>query len=293
MKFRPVGSGSDWYRLLRIDRPVGYWLLMWPMLWGLFAASGGHPSIKNIVIFVAGVVLMRSAGCVINDFADRDFDAHVERTKTRPIAAGKIAPGAALVGFIAMLLVALLLVLQTSTYVMILAVVGVVLASLYPFLKRFTYFPQAWLGMAFGWAVIMGWGAETGDIFDSPVPWLLFFANVCWSLSYDTAYALADRSDDRKIGVKSSALWLGSRAVGGIVVLGLLNILFLGLAALILDGFWVGFGWWLALMLQLMLSGQLMRCGESWGFTFFLQSHYVGALFALGLLADGLSTLLS
>jgi len=291
MKFRPVGSGSDWYRLLRIDRPVGYWLLMWPMLWGLLAASGGHPSIKNIIIFVGGVLLMRSAGCVINDFADRDFDGHVERTKSRPIAAGKIAPGAALIGFFLMLLMALLLVLQCSAYVLGLAVVGVVLASLYPFLKRYTYFPQAWLGMAFGWAVLMAWGAETGDIFDSPVPWLLFFANVCWSLCYDTAYALADRADDRKIGVKSTALWLGNRAIGAIVVLGLLHILLLGFAALILDGFWVGLGWWLALMLQLMLSGRLMHCGESWGFTFFMQSHYVGALFALGLIAQGLSTL--
>ncbi len=291
MTFTPVGSLSDWYKLLRIDRPVGYWLLMWPMLWGLLAASAGHPSLKNSIIFVAGVLLMRSAGCVINDIADRDFDAHVERTKARPIAAGKIAPGAALLGFIAMLMVALLMVLQTSTYVIGLGVVGVILASLYPFLKRYTYFPQAWLGMAFGWAVIMAWGAETGNIFDSFVPWLLFFANVFWSLSYDTAYALGDRSDDRKIGVKSTALWLGNRAIGAIVVLGLCNILLLGFAALILDGFWVGLGWWLALMLQLMLSGRLMHCGETWGFTFFMQSHYVGALFALGLIAQGLSTI--
>jgi len=291
MIFTPVGSLSDWYKLLRMDRPVGYWLLMWPMLWGLLAASAGHPSLKNCIIFVVGVLLMRSAGCVINDIADRDFDIHVERTKTRPIAAGKIAPGAALLGFIAMLVVALLLVLQTSTYVIILGIVGVVLASLYPFLKRYTYFPQAWLGMAFGWAVIMAWGAERGDIFDSLVPWLLFFANVCWSLSYDTAYALGDRSDDRKIGVKSTALWLGNRAISAIVVLGLVNILLLGVVALILDGYWVGLGWWLALMLQLMLSGRLMRCGEIWGFTFFMQSHYVGALFALGLIAQGLSTI--
>jgi len=158
-------------------------------------------------------------------------------------------------------------------------------------LKRYTYFPQAWLGMAFGWAVIMAWGAETGDIFSSPVPWLLFFANICWSLSYDTAYALGDRDDDRKIGVKSSALWFGDRAIGAIVILGLLHILLLGLAALILDGFWVGLGWWLALMLQLMLSGRLIHCGEAWGFSFFVQAHYVGALFTGGLIAQGLSTL--
>ncbi len=289
MAYSPVGSFSDWVKLLRIDRPVGYWLLLWPTLWGLLAASGGLPTLKNVIIFVGGVVLMRSAGCVINDFADRDFDPHVERTKTRPIAAGNIAPGAALVGFIIMLLIALLLVSQTSFYVMGLAVVGAVLASLYPFLKRYTHFPQAWLGMAFGWGAIMAWAAETGDIFNSPIPWLLFLANVCWSLSYDTAYALGDREDDKKIGVKSTAIWFGDRAIAAILILGFMNIILLGIAALMLGGFWVGLAWWAAMILQLMLGGRLMRCGERWGFEFFIQSHYVGAVFALGLVVQGLS----
>jgi len=287
--FSPPGSVSDWCRLLRIDRPVGYWLLLWPTLWGLLAASQGQPSFKNIVIFVGGVFLMRSAGCVINDFADRDYDPHVERTKSRPIAAGVIAPGAALSGFILMLLLALLLVAQTSLYVIALAVVGALLASLYPFLKRYTHFPQAWLGMAFGWGAVMAWAAEAGTVFDSPVPWLLFGANICWSLSYDTAYALGDRADDMKIGVKSTAIWLGDRAVSAIVLLGVMAVALLGAVTFILGGFWVGVGWWLALMLQLLLCGRLLRCGERWGFTFFLQSHYVGALFAAGLVAQGLS----
>jgi len=168
--FLPLGSLSDWYRLLRIDKPVGYWLLLWPTLWGLLAASGGTPSVKNIIIFVAGALLMRSAGCVINDFADRDYDPHVERTKLRPLAAGVVAPGAALAGFVLMLLLALLLVSQTSLYVMILAVIGALLALLYPFLKRYTHFPQAWLGMSFGWGAVMAWAAEAGTVFDSPVP---------------------------------------------------------------------------------------------------------------------------
>ncbi len=287
MTFSPVGSFSDWVKLLRIDRPVGYWLLLWPTLWGLLAASGGRPSLKNVMIFVGGVVLMRSAGCVINDFADRKFDPLVERTKERPIAAGKIAPGAALIGFVVMLLLALLLVAQTSAYVIVLAVIGAVLASLYPFMKRYTHFPQAWLGMAFGWGAIMAWAAETGDIF-TPIPWILFFANVCWSLSYDTAYALSDREDDKKIGVKSTAIFFGKAAIPAILVLGFMNIMLLGVAAYIIGGFWVGLAWWTAMILQLMLGGRLMRCGEHWGFEFFILSHYVGAVFTAGLALQGL-----
>ena len=290
MLFSPVGSCPDWYRLLRIDRPVGYWLLLWPTLWGLLAASGGLPSLKNTVVFVGGVLLMRSAGCVVNDFADRDFDPHVERTKDRPIAAGRISPGAALIGFVLMLAMALLLVVQTSAFVVELAVVGAVLAGCYPFLKRYTHFPQAWLGMAFGWGAVMAWAAEVGDV-ASPIPWLLFAANICWSLSYDTAYALGDREDDLKIGVKSTALWLGEYAVPAIVLLGLLTVALLGVVAFEIGGFWVGIGWWMALILQLLLCGRLLRCGERWGFTFFLRSHYVGLLFASGFVIQGLPTL--
>jgi len=289
MRFSPVGSCRDWYRLLRIDRPVGYWLLLWPTLWGLLAASGGRPDLRNVLVFVAGVLLMRSAGCVVNDLADRDFDPHVERTRDRPIAAGCIAPGAALVGFILMLFIALLLGEQTSVFVVGLAVVGAVLAGCYPFLKRYTHFPQAWLGMAFGWGAVMAWAAETGSVLNSPVPWLLFAANICWALSYDTAYALGDREDDVKIGVKSTALWFGEYAVPAIVLLGLSAVALLGGVVFKIGGFWVGIGWWLALMLQLLLCGRLLRCGERWGFTFFMQSHYVGALFAAGFALQGLS----
>ncbi|GAV20821.1 4-hydroxybenzoate polyprenyltransferase [Mariprofundus micogutta] len=288
MQFSPVGSASDWYRLLRIDKPVGYWLLLWPTLWGLFAASGGMPSLKNLIIFVCGVLLMRSAGCVINDFADRDFDPHVERTKTRPIASGAISPASALAGFLLMMLVALLLVSQTSMFVILLAVVGAVLASFYPFLKRYTHFPQAWLGMAFGWGAVMAWAAETGSVLDSPVPWLLFAANICWSLSYDTAYAFGDRKDDINIGVKSTAIWLGDRAVAAVVALGVMVLLLLGFAAISLGGLWVMLGLCAATALQLYLCLKLLRLGEPWGFSFFLQSHRVGALFATGLILQGL-----
>lgn len=288
MSFLPAGSVSDWFSLLRIDRPVGYWLLLWPTLWGLLSASGGQPSLKNLIVFVFGVFLMRSAGCVINDFADRDFDPHVERTKERPIAAGKIAPGAALFGFIVMMLLALLLVGQTTLYVIGLAFVGAVLASFYPFLKRYTHFPQAWLGMAFGWGAVMAWAAEAGSVFDSPVPWLLFVANVCWSLSYDTAYAFGDRADDLKIGVKSTAIWFGDRAVLMVVVLGVSTMLLLLLAVIALDLFWVNVGWSVAMLFQCFICVRLFQKGEVWGFDFFLRSHWVGALFTVGLVLQGL-----
>jgi len=283
MNFRPIGSCSDWLILMRVDKPVGYYLLLWPTLWGLFAASGGHPTWMNGVVFIAGVVLMRSAGCVINDYADRDFDPYVERTKQRPIAAGRIAPKAALVGFFSMLILAFLLVLQTSLLVIELAFVGAVLASFYPFMKRYTYFPQAWLGMAFGWGAVMAWAAETGSILDSSVPWLLFAANICWSLSYDTAYALGDRSDDLKIGVKSTAIWLGEKAVVVIIGLAYVMLLLLGMVALHYD-LMVQTGWALALIYQSYLCYFLWQRGESWGFNFFLKSHWVGLLFCLGFL---------
>jgi len=281
------GSWRDWLRLMRMDKPVGYWLLLWPTLWGLLAASHGSPQTINIVVFMGGVVLMRSAGCVINDYADRDFDPHVERTKQRPIAAGKIAPKAALNGFFIMLSLAFLLVCQTSWLVVALSVVGAVLAGFYPFMKRYTYFPQAWLGMAFGWGAVMAWAAETGSVLDSPVPWLLFAANICWSLSYDTAYALGDRSDDLKIGVKSTAIWLADRAVVAIIVLGALVMTLLGLVALHY-GFVVQSAWLVALCYEIYLSAQLWRRGESWGFDFFLKSHRVGLIFCLGFLFDKL-----
>jgi len=277
---RPIGVWRDWLSLMRVDKPVGYYLLLWPTLWGLFAASGGQPTWLNMVVFIAGVVLMRSAGCVINDYADRKFDPHVERTKQRPIASGKVSSKAALLGFFMMLLLAFLLVLQTSLLVVELALVGVVLAAFYPFMKRYTYFPQAWLGMAFGWGAVMAWAAETGSL-DSSVPWFLFVANICWSLSYDTAYALADRSDDLKIGVKSTAIWFGERAVFAIILLGSGVILMLGLVAW-QYGLAVKLGWLLAGLYQSYLCWLLWKRGESWGFEFFLKSHWVGLLFCLG-----------
>ncbi len=281
MNMFPVGTMGNWIRLLRMDRPVGYWLLLWPTLWGLLAASHGHPQPINVLIFVTGVLLMRSAGCVVNDIADRKFDLHVERTKDRPIAAGDIAPGAALAGFILMLLIALLLVFQTSWLVIELAAAGVLLAAIYPFLKRYTHFPQAWLGMAFGWGAVMAWAAESGSITNSLIPWLLFAANICWALSYDTAYAIGDRRDDMSIGVKSTALWFGDRAIAAVIGFGIALLFFLAAVSWQYGGFsWCG--WALTAAWQLYLFVRLLRQGEAWSSPFFLNAHWSGMLFCLG-----------
>lgn len=287
MRFSPSGSFSDWVQLLRVDRPVGYWLLLWPTMWGLLAASNGAPDLKNLIIFVAGVFLMRSAGCVINDFADRELDPHVERTQERPVAAGRIAVGAALAGFVIMMLMALLLVMQLDWFVVQLSVAGALLATAYPFMKRFIHMPQAWLGMAFGWGAVMAWAAEQGTVFNSPVPWLIFAANVLWSISYDTAYALGDRDDDRKMGMKSAALWFGDYAVPAIILFGIGMMTLLGFACwgygpvvqtlVIVAALWQA---WLCLCLY--------QKGEAWGFSFFLNSHWLGAMISVGFLLNAL-----
>lgn len=287
MIFSPIGLIKDWVALLRINRPAGYWLLLWPTLWGLLAASHGRPELKHLIIFVAGVFLMRSAGCVINDFADRKLDPNVERTKDRPLAAGRIAAGAALAGFVIMLLVALLLVAQLDWFVVQLSLVGAVLAICYPFMKRFIHMPQAWLGMSFGWGAVMAWAAVHGSITDSPVPWLIFAANILWSISYDTAYALGDRDDDRKMGMKSAALWFGDYAVAAIIIsaVGVLALLAVAAAPF---GIGVWFGWFFAVSWQSLITMRLVSVGEAWGFKYFLQSHWTGLFFALGFIFDGL-----
>jgi 4-hydroxybenzoate polyprenyltransferase len=193
--------------LARLDKPIGILILLWPTLWALWLAGDGKPDILVLAVFVSGVVLMRSAGCVINDYADRDFDPHVERTRLRPIAAGRVSPREALVLFAALCLLAFGLVLLLNVYTIALSVVGAFLAASYPFMKRYTQLPQAYLGMAFGWAVPMAFAAQTGGI--PAVAWLLYMAVLLWALVYDTMYAMVDKEDDLKIGVKSTAILFG------------------------------------------------------------------------------------
>lgn len=207
----------EYYLLTRLNRPIGILLLLWPTLWALWAAARGLPNGLVLVVFVLGVILMRSAGCVINDFADRNIDPHVRRTVERPIAAGRVSPREALALFMVLSLVAFALVLLMNWLTVALSFVGVALAATYPFMKRHTYLPQVVLGAAFGWAVPMAFAAQTGEV--PKVAWLIFVANVLWSTAYDTMYAMVDRPDDIRIGVKSTAILFGDmdRAIVGVI----------------------------------------------------------------------------
>ncbi|QBQ53147.1 4-hydroxybenzoate octaprenyltransferase [Nitrosococcus wardiae] len=217
-------------KLMRLDRPVGIFLLLWPTLWALWIASAGQPDTKVLGVFVLGVVIMRSAGCVINDFADRDFDPHVKRTLNRPLATGRVHPREALILFVGLCLVAFGLVLLLNPLTIGLSFAGAFLAATYPFMKRYTHWPQIYLGAAFGWAVPMAFAAQTGTV--SAVAWLLFVATVLWATVYDTFYAMVDREDDLLIGVKSTAVLFGNEDR-------LITAILQGMLLLIL--FWVGY----------------------------------------------------
>ena len=230
--------------LMRLDRPIGILLLLWPTLWALWIAAEGVPPVKILLVFVAGVVLMRSAGCVINDYADREFDPKVRRTRNRPIAAGRVSPREALVLFVVLCLLAFALVLTLDPLTIRLALVAVVLAAVYPFMKRYTYLPQVVLGMAFGWAIPMAFSAVSGAL--PKEAWLLYVINVIWSVIYDTFYAMADREDDLRAGVKSTAILFGE---ADRLIIGILQGLMV--AGLILLGRDLAFGasWWLAVVI--------------------------------------------
>jgi len=217
----------QYWLLARFDKPIGILILLWPTLWALWIAGNGHPDTLVLTVFCLGVVLMRAAGCVINDYADRDFDPHVARTQQRPIAAGKVKPKEALMVFAVLCLTAFGLVLLMNWFTIALSFAGAFLAASYPFMKRFTHLPQAYLGMAFGFAVPMAFAAQTNSI--PLVAWLLYLAVLLWALVYDTMYAMVDIEDDLKIGVKSTAILFGNRvreitASLQLVILGLLMV---------------------------------------------------------------------
>jgi len=208
---------QQYWVLMRFDKPVGTFLLLWPTMWALWIAAQGVPDTKVLIVFVTGVVLMRAAGCVINDYADRDIDSKVRRTRDRPITSGKIAPKSALILFVVLCLVAFALVLTMNKLTIMMSFVAVFLAGTYPFMKRYTHLPQVYLGAAFGWAVPMVFAAQTGAVPNEA--WLLFIATVLWATAYDTMYAMVDRADDLRIGVKSTAILFGDgdRAIIGII----------------------------------------------------------------------------
>ncbi|MEZ5540385.1 MAG: 4-hydroxybenzoate octaprenyltransferase [Pseudomonadales bacterium] len=222
-------SLRDMMQLMRLDKPIGILLLLWPTLWTLWLAAGGFPSCKNLFIFTLGCVLMRSAGCVINDYADRDFDRHVSRTHDRPLTAGRVKLGYALLLCVGLCLVSLVLVLFTNRLTIYLSVAAVALAAAYPFCKRYTHMPQMVLGAAFGWSIPMAWAAQTNAL--APQAWLIFAVALLWTLVYDTFYAMVDREDDLKIGIRSTAILFGDadRAITGVLqVLVLLGFLLIG-----------------------------------------------------------------
>ena len=190
--------------LIRLNRPIGIFLLLWPTLWGLWIASEGFPNTKILVVFLFGVFLMRSAGCILNDIIDKDFDKFVARTQNRPLASDKLSSIEAFIVAISLIFIAFLLVLTTNTLTVQLSFVAIILAGTYPFLKRHTYLPQFFLGLTFGWSILMAFAATTNSI--PKIAWLLLIANILWAVVYDTIYAMIDREDDLKIGIKSTAI---------------------------------------------------------------------------------------
>lgn len=219
---------DPYIRLMRLDRPIGILLLMWPTLSALWIAAEGRPDPLVLVVFVLGVIIMRSAGCAINDFADRNVDGMVWRTNSRPLATGELKARHAVMAFVLMALLSLGLVLLLNTLTILLSLVALVLAASYPFMKRYTYLPQLFLGMAFGWAIPMAFAAQTESV--PVIAWLLFLANIIWTTVYDTFYAMADRDDDLLAGVKSTAVLFGE---DDLKILGVLQVSYLLVMALI------------------------------------------------------------
>ena len=277
-----------YWRLMRFDRPIGIVLLLWPTWWALLLAGDGRPAANIAIIFTLGVIVMRAAGCVMNDIADRDFDPHVKRTRERPLASGALNLRQALVAFLILMMLALGLVLMTNRLTIQLAFAGALLASTYPFFKRFTHFPQIILGMAFGWGIPMAFAAQTAEL--PLLAWLVFAINVVWAVIYDTLYAMVDRDDDLKIGVKSTAILFGrfDRVILACLMIAMVAMLS-GL------GLWQGLGWsWFAatglvaacFTYQLWLARRRARedC-----FRAFLNNNWVGLIILLGLLGHYLT----
>ncbi|MBL8540142.1 MAG: 4-hydroxybenzoate octaprenyltransferase [Betaproteobacteria bacterium] len=279
---------GHYQRLLRLDRPIGILLLLWPTLWGLWIAGEGRPDAATVLVFIVGTVLMRSAGCAVNDFADRDFDPHVARTRNRPLAAGKVSAREALTLAAGLALVAFVLVLPFGRLVIALSLVAVLLAASYPFTKRFFPLPQAYLGIAFGFGIPMAFAALTGTV--PALAWVLLVANVFWSIAYDTEYAMVDREDDLKIGIRTAAITFGRFDVAAIMAS---HALFLGLLAAVGASLGRGFLWFGGLVVAaglvahqycLIHDRDPARC-----FKAFLHNNWVGAAVFVGIALDYLA----
>ena len=275
----------DFIQLSRMDKPIGIYLLLWPTLWALWIAGQGSPSASNVAIFVVGVILMRAAGCVVNDFADRKVDGHVRRTEQRPLVSGRVRGREALVFFAVLLSISVALVLCTNAATVWLSVGGLVLAASYPFMKRYTYYPQVVLGAAFSWGMPMAFTAETGHV--PAAAWGLYLANLLWTVAYDTYYAMTDREDDLRIGVKSTAILFGN---SDRLIIGILQGL--AMVCLLLTGDRFGLGGWFQ-------AGLVVAVGcfvwEAWHtrkrermacFEAFLHNHWAGLAIFVGIVLD-------
>lgn len=276
---------GQYWLLARFDRPIGILILLWPALWALWVAGDGKPDLPVLAVICSGVVLMRAAGCVINDYADRDFDPHVERTKQRPIAAGKVSPKEALLVFAVLCLLAFGLVLLLNRYTILLSFVGAFLAASYPFMKRYTQLPQAYLGIAFGWAVPMAFAAQSNSI--PAVAWVMYLAVVLWSLIYDTMYAMVDKDDDLKIGVKSTAILFGAYDRQ---IIAALQVLMLGLLVWVGQMAHTGWPYYLGLAVAAGLSVYQQKLifhhEKALCFQAFLNSNWFGMAVFTGLAVD-------
>jgi 4-hydroxybenzoate polyprenyltransferase len=276
---------QTYIRLMRLDKPIGILLLLWPTLWALWIAGEGKPDPLVLFVFVTGVVLMRSAGCVINDFADRDFDGHVARTRYRPVATGEVSPRQALNLFLGLTLTAFLLVQLMNTLTVALSFAGAALAATYPFSKRYTHLPQVHLGLAFGWAVPMAFAAQTGAV--PKTAWLLLIAATLWAVVYDTMYAMVDREDDLRIGVKSTAILFAEsdRLIIGIVqALMLFDLLAVGKVAQLGWVYHLGLALaaGLAVYHQYLIKNRIPeRCFQA-----FLHNNWLGAAVFAGIAGD-------
>ncbi|MDQ3289466.1 MAG: 4-hydroxybenzoate octaprenyltransferase [Pseudomonadota bacterium] len=274
-----------YWQLVRGDRPIGWLLLLWPTWWGLWLAAEGVPPLWTLLVFTAGVWLTRSAGCVINDYADRWLDPFVERTANRPLATGALRGREALLLFAALMLVAFALVLTLNRLTVYLSLVGVLLAASYPYLKRHTYLPQVYLGLAFGWGIPMAFAAVRGEV--PAVAWLLYVANIAWATGYDTWYAMVDRDDDLRMGARSTAILFGDM---DLVAQAVLYSVFFAALYLVGERAGLGIAWWAGLVGAVALVGYQFwmarhRQREAC-FRAFLHNHWVGAVVFAGLAVD-------
>ena len=276
---------QEYARLMRLNRPIGIWLLLWPTLWALWVAGNGHPDPKLLVVFVLGVTVMRSAGCIVNDFADRNVDPHVRRTRERPLAARRVTPAEALLLFAGLMGVALWLATYLNAFSLRLACVGAALTVSYPFVKRFFALPQLYLALAFSWGVPMAFGALLGTL--PRVAWVMFVASVIWVTIYDTLYAMVDRDDDLKIGVNSSAIVFADMdrlIVGALQLTMLLALLLMGRSLLFGNAYLTALG--VAAVLFAYQQWLIRARDPDQCLRAFLNNHYVGMAIFVGILLE-------